>query len=147
MKLEVVMLPVFDVDRAKEFYERLGWRVDADVGTGDVRLVQMTPPGSACSVQFGAGLTAAAPGSAQDLYLIVPDIEAARAELAAGGVEVGPTFHCVDGFACRFGGDDTDGRVDGLAPDRSSYGSFAKFGDPDGNGWLLQEITTRLPGR
>jgi catechol 2,3-dioxygenase-like lactoylglutathione lyase family enzyme len=147
MKLEVVVIPVSDVDRAKDFYATLGWRTDADVVDGTFRLVQMTPPGSNCSVQFGAGLTTAPPGTAQSSYLVVDDIEATRDELAARGVEVGPVFHCATGLACRFGGDDTEGRVAGAAPEQQSYASFATFRDPDGNGWLLQEITTRLPGR
>jgi catechol 2,3-dioxygenase-like lactoylglutathione lyase family enzyme len=148
MRLEVVVVPVSDTDRATEFYKAMGWRLDADVVSGDdFRLVQFTPPGSACSVQFGKGLTGAAPGSAQDLYLIVADVDAARAELVAQGVEVSEVFHCASGFACRFERTGIDGRVAGLAPDRMSYGSFAKFSDPDGNGWLLQEISARLPGR
>jgi catechol 2,3-dioxygenase-like lactoylglutathione lyase family enzyme len=144
MKLEVVVIPVSDVDRAKDFYESLGWRLDADVAAGDeFRLVQVTPPGSGCSIQFGTNLTSAAPGSAQSLYLIVPDIEGARDELVARGVEVSEVFH--EGTrGARF--HDT-GRVAGPSPDRSSYGSFASFSDPDGNGWLFQEVTTRLPGR
>ena len=144
MTLEVVVIPVSDVDRAKEFYASLGWRLDADVATGDdLRLVQFTPPGSGCSVQFGANLTSAAPGSAQGLYLVVSDIEAARDELVALGVEVSEVFH--EG---ALGGRFHDaGRVAGPSPDRSSYGSFASFSDPDGNGWLFQEVTTRLPGR
>jgi catechol 2,3-dioxygenase-like lactoylglutathione lyase family enzyme len=147
MKLEVVVLPVSDVDRAKEFYESLGWRLDADVAVGDdLRLIQFTPPGSDCSVQFGAGLTAPAPGSAQGLYLIVSDIEAARDELGAHGVEVSEVFHEATPGA-RFQLPGTKSRVSGPAADRSSYGSFASFSDPDGNGWLFQEITTRLPGR
>jgi catechol 2,3-dioxygenase-like lactoylglutathione lyase family enzyme len=148
MKLEVVVLPVADVDRAKKFYETLGWRVDADVDPGDgSRLVQLTPPGSACSVQFGKGVTAATPGLLQDLYLAVSDIEAARNDLIGLGVEVGQVFHCGTGFACRFEAAGAEGRVAGLAPERATYASFAKFSDPDGNGWVLQEITTRLPGR
>ncbi len=143
MKLEVVVVPVSDVDRAKEFYGGLGWRLDADVSAGDLRLIQFTPPGSGCSIQFGANLTSAAPGSAQGLYLIVSDLEAARGELAARGVEVGEAFH-EGAVGARF---HDPGRVAGPSPDRSSYGSFASFDDPDGNGWLLQEITTRLPGR
>jgi len=127
----------------------LGWRLDADVavGGGESRLVQLTPPGSACSIQFGTNLTAAAPGSVQDLYLIVSDIEAARRALAGSGVEVGGAFHCAAGFSCRFRTAGTTGRVSGPAPDDTSYGSFASFTDPDGNGWLLQEVTSRLPGR
>jgi len=147
MKLEVVVIPVSDVDRAKEFYGSLGWRLDADRAAGDsFRIVQLTPPGSDCSIQFGTGITSAAPGSAQDLYLIVPDIEAARAELAARGVEVSEVFHAGTPGA-QFQPDGTSGRISGPAPDHASYRSFATFSDPDGNGWLLQEITTRLPGR
>ncbi len=143
-RLEVVVLAVADVDRAKEFYGRLGWRLDADVAQGEAfRIVQFTPPGSGCSIQFGTNLTAEPPGSTQALYLIVPDIEAARGELLARGVNVSEAFH--EGApGARF---HDAGRVNGPAPDRSTYGSFAAFSDPDGNGWLLQEITTRLPGR
>jgi len=145
MKLEVVVLPVADVDRAKDFYKALGWREDADFAIGaDFRVVQMTPPGSACSVIFGTGITSAAPGSAQGLQLTVTDIEAARAGLAASGVDVSGVFHDAGGVFHHAG---TEGRVAGPAPDHKSYGSFASFSDPDGNGWLLQEITTRLPGR
>jgi len=146
-KLEVVVIPVSDVDRAKEFYGRLGWRLDADRAAGDnFRIVQLTPPGSECSIQFGTGLTSAAPGSAQDLYLIVSDIGAARAELVARGVEASEVFH--EGApGARFHHGGTNGRVGGSAPDGASYGSFVSFSDPDGNGWLFQEITTRLPGR
>jgi catechol 2,3-dioxygenase-like lactoylglutathione lyase family enzyme len=142
--LEVVVLPVSDVERAKQFYGSLGWRLDADVSRGeDFRLVQFTPPGSGCSVQFGTNIASGAPGSAQSLYLAVLDIEAARKELLARGVEVGDVFH--EGApGARF---HDSGRVPGPAPDRGTYGSFAAFSDPDGNGWLLQEITTRLPGR
>jgi catechol 2,3-dioxygenase-like lactoylglutathione lyase family enzyme len=144
MTLEVVVIPVSDVDRAKEFYGGLGWRLDADVAAGDdFRLIQFTPPGSGCSIQFGTNLTSAAPGSAQALYLIVSDIEAARDGLVARSVEVSEVFH--EGTrGARF---HDAGRVAGRSPDRSSYGSFASFSDPDGNGWLLQEVTTRLPGR
>jgi catechol 2,3-dioxygenase-like lactoylglutathione lyase family enzyme len=147
MKLEVVVIPVSDVDRAKEFYAGLGWRLDADRAAGDgFRIVQLTPPGSECSIQFGTGLTSAAPGSAQDLYLIVSDVEAARAELAARGAEVSEVFH--EGApGARFQHDGPDGRVSGPAPGHASYGSFVSFSDPDGNGWLFQEVTTRLPGR
>jgi catechol 2,3-dioxygenase-like lactoylglutathione lyase family enzyme len=146
-KLEVVVVPVSDVDRAKEFYGSLGWRLDADRAAGDnFRIVQFTPPGSDCSIQFGTGITSAAPGSAQDLYLIVSDIEAARAELTARGVKVSEAFH--EGApGARFHHDGAQGRVSGPAPGHASYGSFASFSDPDGNGWLLQEITSRLPGR
>jgi catechol 2,3-dioxygenase-like lactoylglutathione lyase family enzyme len=151
MKLEVVIIPVSDVDRAKEFYARLGWRLDADVVSGaGSRLIQFTPPGSGCSIQFGANLfgstvTTAAPGSVQGLYLIASNIEAARDELIAHGVDASEVFHCATGYACRFPGN--NGRVSGPAPERGSYGSFVSFQDPDGNGWLLQEVTTRLPGR
>ena len=143
-KLEVVVVPVSDVDQAKEFYGRLGWRLDADIVRGDdFRVVQFTPPGSGCSIQFGTNIASAAPGSAQSLYLIVPDIEAAREELLARGVEVSEAFH--EGApGARF---HDAGRVTGPTPDRATYDSFAAFSDPDGNGWLLQEITTRLPGR
>jgi catechol 2,3-dioxygenase-like lactoylglutathione lyase family enzyme len=143
-KLEVVVLPVSDVDRAKRFYEGLGWRLDADIARGDdFRVVQLTPPGSACSVQFGTNITSAAPGSAQSLYLIISDLEAARDELAARGAEVSEVFH--EGSpGARF---HDAGRTAGPSPDGNSYGSFAAFSDPDGNGWLLQEIKTRLPGR
>lgn len=148
MKLEVVVIPVSDVDRARDFYKNLGWRVDADIVDDDqIQLVQLTPPGSLCSVQFGTGLTAAAPGTAQATYLVVSDIEAARGELVGLGVEVSPVFHCATGFACRFGDESTKGRASGPAPERATYGSFATFADPDGNTWLLQEITSRLPGR
>jgi catechol 2,3-dioxygenase-like lactoylglutathione lyase family enzyme len=143
-KLEVVVIPVADVDRAKEFYGSLGWRLDADIAAGDsFRIVQLTPPGSECSIQFGTGLTSAAPGSAQDLYLIVSDIGAAREAVVARGVEASEVFH--EGApGARF---HREGRVSGPAPEDASYGSFVSFSDPDGNGWLFQEITTRLPGR
>ncbi|MGP0025130.1 MAG: VOC family protein [Streptosporangiaceae bacterium] len=146
-KLEVIVIPVSDVDRAKEFYGSLGWRLDADLAAGDsFRIVQLTPPGSDCSIQFGTGITSAAPGSVQGLYLIVSDIGAARAGLAAHGVEVSEVFH--EGApGARFHYDGTNGRVSGPAPEHASYGSFVSFSDPDGNGWLFQEITTRLPGR
>jgi catechol 2,3-dioxygenase-like lactoylglutathione lyase family enzyme len=148
MKLEVVVIPVSDVDRAKEFYLRLGWRLDADVATGDdFRLIQLTPPGSGCSVQFGTNLTSAAPGSLQSTYVIVSDIATVRDELAKSGVDVTEVFHCDTGFACRFGGAGAPGRVSGRGPADGSYSSFASFSDPDGNSWLLQEVTTRLPGR
>ena len=144
MNLEVIVIAVADVDRAKEFYAHLGWRLDADVTRSeDFRLVQFTPPGSGCSVQFGINLTSAAPGSGQSPYLIVSDIEAARTDLVARGVEVREVFH--EGSpGARF---HEVSRVAGPSPDRSSYGSFATFSDPDGNGWLFQEVTTRLPGR
>ncbi len=147
MKLEVVAIPVSDVDRAKEFYGRLGWRLDADFPFDNgFRVVQLTPPGSDCSVQFGANVTSAAPGSAQGLYLIVSDVPAAHDELVARGVEVSEVFHAGSPGA-QFQPDGTSGRVSGPAPDHASYRSFITFTDPDGNGWLLQEITTRLPGR
>lgn len=147
LKLEAVVIPVSDVDRAKEFYGRLGWRLDADFAFDNgFRVVQFTPPGSPCSVQFGANITSAAPGSAQGLYLIVSDIETARNELAARGVEIGEVFHAGTPGA-QFRHDGTNGRVSGPAPDHQSYSSFDTFSDPDGNGWLLQEVTTRLPGR
>jgi catechol 2,3-dioxygenase-like lactoylglutathione lyase family enzyme len=146
MKLEAVVIAVSDVDRAKEFYGGLGWRLDADVAAGDdFRIIQFTPPGSGCSIQFGKGLTSASPGSTQDLYLIVSDIEAARDALAAHGVEVGEAFHEAKPGG-RFHDAGTSARADGASPD-GSYRTFATFSDPDGNGWLLQEITTRLPGR
>ena len=147
MKLEVVVIPVSDVDRAKEFYTKLGWRLDADFPFDNgFRVVQFTPPGSGCSVQFGTNMTSAAPGSAQGLYLIVSDIEAARNELVARGVEVNDVFHAGTPGA-QFQPDGTNGRVSGPAPDHESYRSFASFSDPDGNGWLFQEVTMRLPGR
>jgi catechol 2,3-dioxygenase-like lactoylglutathione lyase family enzyme len=145
MKLEIVVIPVSDVDRAKRFYVGLGWRLDADVAKDDgFRVVQVTPPGSSCSVIFGARITAAAPGTAQGLHLIVSDVVAARAALVARGVEVSEVFHDAAGVFHRAG---HDNRVSGPDPQRSSYASFASFSDPDGNGWLFQEITTRLPGR
>jgi len=139
MKLEVVVIPVADVDRAKRFYGGLGWRLDADFVVGDeFRVVQFTPPGSPCSIHFGKGITSAVPGSARGLYLVVSDIEAARAELVGRGVDVSEVFH-------RAG----PGKPPASGPDpaRRSYSSFATFSDPDGNGWLLQEVTVRLPGR
>lgn len=145
MKLEVIVIPVADVDRAKDFYTGLGWRLDADVPVGeDFRVVQVTPPGSPASVIFGTSVTAQAPGTAQGLHLIVDDIEAARDELKRGGAEPSEVFHDAGGVFHHGG---TDARVPGPDPKRSSYGSFLSFSDPDGNGWLLQEITTRLPGR
>ena len=147
LKLEVVVLPVADVDRAKAFYLQLGWRLDADATAGDsFRIVQLTPPGAQCSIQFGTNMTSAAPGSAQGLYLIVADIEAARGQLVARGAAVSDVFH--EGtLGDRFQPPGADGRAGGPAPEHGSYGSFASFSDPDGNSWLLQEITTRLPGR
>jgi catechol 2,3-dioxygenase-like lactoylglutathione lyase family enzyme len=147
LKLEVVVIPVSDVDRAKRFYASLGWRLDADFAFDNgFRVVQFTPPGSACSVQFGTNITSAAPGSAQGLYLVVSEIEAARDELVARGAESSEVFHAGTPGA-QFQRDGAGGRVSGPAPDRASYGSFATFNDPDGNSWLLQEIKTRLPGR
>jgi catechol 2,3-dioxygenase-like lactoylglutathione lyase family enzyme len=144
-KLEVVVLPVSDVDRAKDFYKALGWREDADFVTGpEFRVVQLTPPGSPASVIFGAGLTTAAPGSAQGLQLVVDDISAARDELAGRGAEVSEVFHDEGGVFHHAG---TAGRVAGPAPESASYGSFVSFSDPDGNQWFVQEVTTRLPGR
>jgi catechol 2,3-dioxygenase-like lactoylglutathione lyase family enzyme len=149
MKFEIVVIPVSDVDRAKKFYANLGWRLDADYDDGKgFRVMQFTPPGSACSVIFGKNVTAAAPGSAQGLYLIVSDIEAARKELIARGVEVSETFHNAGVYA---GPDEPYlfGRVRASGPDpkHGSYRSFASFRDPDGNGWLFQEVTQRLEGR
>lgn len=139
MKLEVVVIPVSDVDRAKRFYSDLGWRLDADFAVGgDFRVVQFTPPGSLCSVHFGKGLTSAAPGSARGLYLVVSDIVAARAELISHGADVSEVFH-------RAGPGQPP--ISGPDPEHRSYVSFAQFSDPDGNGWLSQEITARLPGR
>jgi catechol 2,3-dioxygenase-like lactoylglutathione lyase family enzyme len=138
VKLEVVPVPVSDVDRAKGFYEGLGWGLDVDVVLGDdIRVVQLTPPGSACSIAFGKGLTTAEPGSAQGLELAAYDIDAAREDLVGRGVEVSEPFHR----------DDEGGVSPGPDPERRSYGTYASFSDPDGNSWLLQEITERLPGR
>jgi len=149
MKFEIVVIPVSDVDRAKEFYARLGWRLDADFAAGDdFRVIQFTPPGSGCSVIFGKNVTAAAPGSAQGLYLIVSNIDAARDELLRCGVKISEVFHAGGVYA---GTNEPyllgRNRVSGPDPDRGSYRSFASFSDPDGNGWFFQEITTRLPGR
>ena len=147
LKLEVVVIPVSDVDRAKEFYGGLGWRLDADFPFDNgVRIVQFTPPGSPGSIQFGAKMTSATPGSAENLYLIVSDIQAAHDELAARGVAVSDVFHAEEPGA-QFRPDGASGRVSGAAPDHATYRSFATFSDPDGNRWLLQEITSRLPGR
>jgi catechol 2,3-dioxygenase-like lactoylglutathione lyase family enzyme len=149
MKLEVVVIPVSDVDRAKRFYGNLGWRLDADFASGDdFRVIQFTPPGSPSSVIFGKNVTAAVPGSAQGLYLIVSDIEAARNDLLARGVKVSEAFHAGDAFVGTnepylFG----RLRVRGPDPEHRTYRSFASFSDPDGNGWLFQEVTARLPGR
>jgi catechol 2,3-dioxygenase-like lactoylglutathione lyase family enzyme len=140
MKLEVVLIPVADADRSKQFYEGLGWRLDADFALPQgLRIIQFTPPGSGCSIGFGDGVTAAAPGSAQGLELIVPDIVAARDELAGRGVAVSEVFH-----GSPFS---PAGRISGPDPERTSYRSYAAFNDPDGNLWLLQEVTARLPGR
>ncbi len=147
MKLEAIVISVSDVDRAKRFYASLGWRLDADFSFDNgFRVVQFTPPGSACSVQFGTNITSAEPGSARGLYLAVSDIMAARNDLAARGVAVSIAFHAGTPGA-QFQPDDAAGRVEGPAPNHASYGSFASFSDPDGNGWLCQEVTTRLPGR
>ncbi len=145
MKLEVVVVPVSDVDRAKDFYQSLGWRLDADFpGEEGFRVVQLTPPGSACSIIFGHGVTSAPPGSAEGLQLVVTDIEAARAEVAERGVEVTEVFHDAGGVFHHAG---TEARAPGPAPEHKTYGSFASFSDPDGNSWFIQEVTTRLPGR
>ena len=147
LKLEVVVIPVADADRAKEFYGRLGWRLDADFPFDNgFRVIQFTPPGSGCSVQFGTKITSAAPGSAQGLYLVVSDIAAARDQLAARGAQVSEVFHPGAPGAQFEPGGGSD-RVSGPAADGQSYSSFATFSDPDGNTWLLQEVTTRLPGR
>ncbi len=146
MKFEVVAIPVADVDRSKEFYTKLGWRLDADFQFDNgFRVVQFAPPGSGCSVQFGTKMTPAAPGSAQGLYLIVPDVEAARRGLVARSIDVSEVFHLgTPGAQFQIDG---SGRISGPAPEHATYSSFATFRDPDGNGWLFQEITTRLPGR
>ena len=145
MKLEVVVLPVSDVDRAKRFYETMGWRLDADfVVSEDFRVVQLTPPGSECSIIIGNGITAAVPGSVEGLQLVVVDIEAARAELVGRGVDVSEVFHDVGRVFHHAG---TEGRAPGPDPERRDYGSFASFSDPDGNGWFLQEVKQRAPGR
>lgn len=150
MKFEIVVIPVSDIDRAKEFYVKLGWRLDADYSNEkDFRVIQFTPPGSGCSVIFGKNVTPAAPGSVQGMYLIVSDIEAARKELLDRGVEVSEVFHGGDNV---YAGPDEPYlfgriRVSGPDPEHRSYRSFASFRDPDGNGWLMQELTTRLPGR
>ena len=150
LKLEIVVIPVSDVDRAKDFYAKLGWRLDADFASGDeFRVIQITPPGSGCSIIFGKNVTPAKPGTAQGLYLIVTDIEAARAELNSRGANVSETFH---GETNVYTGSDEpylfgSKRAAGPDPGHGSYRTFAEFKDPDGNGWLLQEITSRLPGR
>jgi len=147
LKLEAVVIPVTDVDKAKAFYENLQWRLDADFAFDNgFRVVQFTPPGSPASVQFGTNITTAEPGSAQGLYLVVSDIQAARDELAGRGVDVSEAFH-PKAPGAQFQRGDTSDRVTGPSDERASYGSFATFDDPDGNTWLLQEVTTRLPGR
>ena len=147
LKLEAIVVPVSDVDRAKEFYGNLGLRLDADFAFDNgFRVVQFTPPGSGCSVQFGTKITSATPGSAHGLYLIVSNIEAARDQLIAHGAKVSDVFHAGTPGA-QFEPVGASGRIDGAAPDRASYSSFVTFSDPDGNGWLLQEVTNRLPGR
>jgi catechol 2,3-dioxygenase-like lactoylglutathione lyase family enzyme len=149
-KLEIVVIPVSDIDRAKEFYSGLGWRLDADYDNGsDFRIIQFTPPGSGCSVIFGRNVTGAAPGSARGLYLIVSDIQAARNDLFRRGVKISEVFH---GTGDVYAGPDEPylfgrKRVNGPDPEHRSYRSFASFSDPDGNGWLFQEITRRQPGR
>jgi catechol 2,3-dioxygenase-like lactoylglutathione lyase family enzyme len=150
MKFEVVVIPVSDVDRANEFYTKLGWRLDADFTAGDDwRVIQFTPPGSGCSVIFGKNVTAATPGSAQGLYLIVSDIDAARKELLGRGIQVSEVFHAAGDV--HAGADEPylfgRHRVSGPDTEHGSYRSFASFSDPDGNGWLFQEVTMRLPGR
>ena len=147
LKLEAVVIPVSDVDRSKRFYGRLGWRLDADFAFDNgFRVVQFTPPGSGCSVQFGTKITSAEPGSAQGLYLIASEIDVARDELVARGAGVSEVFHAATPGA-QFQPDGTSGRLSGSAPDHASYSTFASFSDPDGNSWLLQEISARLPGR
>ncbi|MFM0227130.1 VOC family protein [Paraburkholderia dipogonis] len=145
MKLEIVVIPVSDVDRAKQFYARLGWRLDVDIAKDEqFRVVHFTPPGSQCSVLFGKGVTTEEPGSVQGLHLIVSDINRAHAELVERGIDVSEVFHDAGGLFHHAG---EEGRVSGPQPERRSYGSFASFSDPDGNGWVFQEVTTRLPGR
>ena len=147
LKLEVVVIPVTDVDRAKDFYAKLGWRLDADFRFDNgFRVVQLTPPGSGTSIQFGTKITEAAPGSSQSLYLVVPDIVAARNQLAARGANVSEVFHPGEPGA-DFQPEGSKARLSGPSPDRASYGSYATFRDPDGNSWLLQEVTARLAGR
>ena len=145
LKLEVLVIPVGDVDKAKAFYEQLGFRLDADFSASDdFRVVQVTPPGSEASIIFGKGVSAAAPGSVQGLHLVVTDIEAAREELVARGVDVSEVWHDADGIFHHAG---DANRVAGSHPERASYGSFLSFSDPDGNGWIVQEVVTRAPGR
>ena len=144
MRIEVIVIPVSDVDRAKHFYGELGWRLDLDIDvSNDYRAVQFTPPGSSCSIMFGRGITTAAPGSAQNLHLIVSDIVAARTQLLDRRIPVGEPFHDPGGLFHRA---DRKGILNGLQPQRRSYGSYASFCDPDGNGWVLQEVTVRLLG-
>jgi catechol 2,3-dioxygenase-like lactoylglutathione lyase family enzyme len=145
LKVEVIPLPVSDVDRARRFYEGLGWRVDADFAAGDEwRVVQLTPPGSPCSVMFGKGFTTAVPGSLQGTFLVVDNLEAARAELVRHGVDVSEVFHFENSLLRAA---TTKGRTPGRDPENRSYFSFASFSDPDGKSWLMQEVTARLPGR
>lgn len=148
LKLEVIVIPVSDVDRAKAFYTQLGFRLDIDSTDyfpgENFRVAQFTPPGSPASIIIGTGISTKPAGSVEGLHLIVTDIEEARAEIAARGVTISEVFHDADGFFHKAG---TEGRVAGPAPERPSYGSFASFSDPDGNGWVLQEVTTRAPGR
>jgi catechol 2,3-dioxygenase-like lactoylglutathione lyase family enzyme len=147
MKLEVVVIPVSDVDRSKDFYARLGWRLDADFRFDNgFRVVQFTPPGSGSSIQFGTKVTPSAPGSAQSLYLVVSDIVAAREQLVNRGVHVSEVFH-PGAPGAHFQPDGSSSRLSGPSPDHTSYRSYATFSDPDGNSWLLQEVTARLPGR
>jgi catechol 2,3-dioxygenase-like lactoylglutathione lyase family enzyme len=142
MRIEVIVLPVTDIDRAKRFYAALGWNLDIDAATGDdFRIVQFTPPGSACSVMFGKGITNAAPGSVQNLHLVVSDLDAACAALVGHGIDVSAPFHDAGGIFHRTG---AEGHVPGPNPQRKSYASYAAFSDPDGNGWVLQEVTARL---
>lgn len=144
LKMEVVIIPVADVDRAKRFYQSLGWRLDADFATGeDWRVVQLTPPGSPCSILFGKGITTAVPGSVQGTFLVVDNVQAARAELVRFGVDASEVFHFAGGLHV----DGTKGRASGPDPEGQSYRSWASFSDPDGNTWMLQEVKTRLPGR
>ncbi|WP_406320266.1 VOC family protein [Streptomyces sp. NBC_01637] len=154
LKLEMIVLPVSDIDRTKAFYEALGFRLDVDyTASDDFRVVHFTPPGSECSIIFGEGMTSTAPGTIQSLYLIVTDIEEAHAELTSRGIDVSEVFHDAGGlFHGHEGGDVThrspgQERLAGLHPERASYGSYLTFSDPDGNGWVLQEVTQRLPGR
>jgi catechol 2,3-dioxygenase-like lactoylglutathione lyase family enzyme len=146
MHLEVVVIPVSNVDRAKDFYASLGWRLDVDRKWDGLRLVQFTPPGSGCSIQFGENVSSVPPGGGDDLYLSVVDAAVAHDDLVQRGIAVEDTYHCDSGTSCRFDSA-ASGRVSGVSPDRASYGSFCRFQDPDGNRWLLQEVTARAPGR